>query len=174
MILYKAAETHTAAVIDMKAIYAILHPEMENLKKQLKANTDIVLTGTDYTKIHIHEDADARVHVPKPTITPGNSTSNTSHCANKFFAFNPTEGEEAKKALPVDVKKIGRKVYYANHGDPLPALDKYTLLDAIGTSTFTIVCTAEQAHKQGYLITWYINNRGEAGPESDPFPFDTV
>ncbi|MEI6816305.1 MAG: hypothetical protein WCL14_06815 [Bacteroidota bacterium] len=171
---YKDPLTHAESVKDINDLYDKFHAEIEDLKKQLKSNTDIVLTGTDYSKIHIHVDLDHRHHVEKSTIAPANTCTKITHLVNRFFTFNPTSGQEAVKHLPKDVKKIGRKVVYTNHGEPVPARDKFLLIDAIGTSSYDIVHATENAHKKGYLITWYLNNRGEAGPESDPFPFDTV
>ena len=171
---YKDPLTHAESVKDINDLYDVFHKEIEGLKKQLKANSEITLTGTDYKKIHIHIDLDHRHHVAKPTIAPESTCTKITHLVNRFFTFNATSGQETVKHLPEDVKKIGRKVAYTNHGDPIPSRDKFSLLDAIGTSSYDIVHAIENAHKKGYLITWYLNNRGEAGPESDPYPFDTV
>ncbi len=171
---YTNTDSHAGAVKDMKEWYDATHKITEDLKKVLKANDEITLTGTDYMKIHIHENLDPRKKVPGSTITPENDCIKTTHCVNRIFTSNPTEGYQAETALPTDVKQVGRKVVYVKHGDAMPARSAFTLLPAIGATTYDIICTPEQAHMQGYLITWYISPTGEPGPECDPYPFDTV
>jgi hypothetical protein len=178
---------HTdGSVIDINSAYHVFHPYMESLKISLKKNKAITLTGADYTNIHIHQDADHRAHIPRPAIAPANQVIKTSHLITKIFTNNPQPGFENQTHLPVDVKKIGRKIAVVaafpnpippgggGPSFPVPSAQQYITLEPIGSTTYDLVFDVEQEGAMAYLITWYMNARGEAGPPSAPFAFRII
>ncbi|HEX7414436.1 MAG TPA: hypothetical protein VF411_10380 [Bacteroidia bacterium] len=173
--IYIAPATHTEqSITDINTSYDLLHPIMQSLKQTLKHNKAITLTGADYSAIHIHQDAAHRVHVPKPTISPINTVTNTKHLVVYFFSHEPAATAATERALPVDIGKIGRKLAIVANGAAAPADKDYVHLDDIGNSKYHLVFDPTQVNMKGYLITWYKSPTGEAGPASPPLPFDII
>ncbi len=171
---YKDPLTKAESQKDLEDLFALFNKEIEALKEQLKANSDITLTGTDILRLFIHVDAERRHYVEVPNIAPVNSCIKYAVGDNKIYVGNPTEGHTNDRHLPDDVVKIGRAIVYINHYLPITARNTFTEISSVGSTTFDILVAPENRHKVGYIITWYINNRGDKGPESDPEPFDTV
>jgi hypothetical protein len=174
------------SVININNAYHSFHPLIEGVKKMLKSNTAITLTGDDYGSIHIHQDLDHRAHVPRPTVAPANQVIKTSHLVTKIFTNNPQEGFENQTKLPVDVKKVGRKIAVVppfvtpippgggGAAFPVPLPEQYMTLEPIGSTIYDLVFQPEQEGAMAYIITYYINPRGEAGPPSAPFAFRII
>jgi hypothetical protein len=153
-------------------MYHDFHPYIEGVKKQLKANQNITLSGLDIAKINIHVDAAHRTKVPRPTITPGNAVIKFNHLLVTIFSNNPNPPHEKEEKMPVDVRKIGRKLAVLSTGTPVAA--DYHHLEDIGSTIYDVVFAPAQGGATGYLITWYISPTGEAGPESDPLKFQIL
>jgi hypothetical protein len=171
---YKDPLTKSESQHDIEVLYAAFNKDVEDLKAQLKANTDITLTGTDILRLFIHVDLAPRHFVSVPNITPTNSCSKYAVGVNKIYTGNPTEGHTTDRHLPDDVAKIGRAIAFVNHYQPVPARSAFVNMSSIGTTSYDIIIPTENRHQVAYIITWYISNRGENGGESDPTPFDTV
>lgn len=159
---------------DLQDLYDIFFKQMEDNKAMLKANEAITLTGTDILRLFIHVDAARRHYVEVPNIAPVNACSNYAVGVNKIYTGNPTVGHTTDKHLPDDVVKIGRATCYVPHYQPAPTRDQYTNISSVGSTSYDLLVSAANRHMVCYIITWYINNRGDNGPESDPFNFDTV
>jgi hypothetical protein len=183
--LYADPATHTdQTVIDINNAYRVFHPFMENVKKSLKSNPAITLIGADYTNIHIHIDAAHRVRVPRPEFAPTNQVIKSTHLVNRIFTSNPQPGTETSTHLPADVVKIGRKVAVVfptsmpPGGGPAgiiaPSGDLYDDIEAIGHTQYDVVFQPEQYGATAFIITWYLNARGEAGPPSEPYSFKVI
>jgi hypothetical protein len=171
---YKDPLTKEETQKDIEDLFKTFNQDMEDNKETLKSNTDITLTGTDILKLFIHIDAARRNYVAVPNIAPVNSCTKYAVGVNKVYAGNPTEGHITDKHLPDDVAKIGRAIAYVPHYQPAPTRDKYTTISSVGSTSFDILVATINRHMVCYIITWYINNRGDFGGESDPFNFDTV
>ena len=170
--IYANVLTHTEqSLIDVEAQYVIFHPEIEGLKKQLKSNMDITLTGDDYTGIHIHQDEAHRHKVPAPAFAPGNQVIKQTHLISRIFTNNPNTPHQKETHKPIDVAKVGRTIAKVKIGDPEPAADKYDPLANIGAVQYDLVFNAEDEGLEAYLITWYISPTGEVGPPSKPLKF---
>ena len=74
-----------------------------------------------------------------------------------------------KKAKPPGVDAIGIKTAIIGLGSLPPAPGDYVRQEDETTSEFEMLFTAGQAGKVLYLIAFYINSRGEAGPDSIPY-----
>ena len=172
---YIDPEQHVESVVhDVQTLYTTFHHYLEGVKQQIKNNKTWELTGDDYTSIHIHIDQGHRGHIPRPTVSPANQEIKTSHLVKKIFTSNPQPGKENDVSLPVDVAKIGRKLAVAAATAPAPGPEQYHTLESIGTAIYDLVFAPEQAGAMGYLITYYINSRGEEGPPSEPFSFRII
>ncbi len=86
----------------------------------------------------------------------------------------PLQGDENHRALPTSVQRIGRAVAMMTNDETTPNRSQYNAIDSIGTTAYTMVAAPEDEHKMCWLITWYINPRGETGPESEPLSFRVV
>ena len=167
--LYKNPLTHTPqSVIDAHATYDVFHKEMEALKKQLKSNMDIELTGADIIALYIHQDETPRHKVPAPKFGPNNMVTKQTHLVTRIFTLNPTDGHQTEKHKPDGVAKVGRKLAKVEAGSEPK---DYAALASIGAVEYDLIFGPEDAGKEGYLITWYISPTGEEGPPSDPLKF---
>lgn len=92
----------------------------------------------------------------------------------EVFTMNPTLGQERVTALPVDIKPFGRALCLTDSAETPPKRAQYHNLEAVGSTTYELVFAPENARMNAWLITWYINNRGETGPESAPLSFMVV
>ena len=109
--IYKNPLTHTAqSIIDAHQTYDVFHTEMEALKKQLKSNMDIELTGADIIALYIHQDETPRHKVPAPKFSPKNIVTKQTHLVTRIFTINPTDGHQTEKHKPSGVAKVGRKL----------------------------------------------------------------
>ena len=166
---YTNPATHTPdSVLAIQNEYHDYHPYLEGIKKQLKNNRTITLLPLDITSIQIHVDALRRGHIPRPLFAPNNLIIGNRHLVTDIFTNNPNPPHENEEKLPVDVSQIGRKLAVVPAGSPAPALAQYHNLENIGTTNYSLVFNPEQGGAVAYLITWYINARGEAGPQSEP------
>lgn len=173
MLLYLAPATHASTIQDMKTLYHEFHVYMENLKKQIKANKFLALVQADYDNIHMHADADRRVHIPRPVDFPANLALDIRHLHTKIFTSNPKPGHENDTNMPVDVEKITRKVAVVAVGvTPIDA--NYQTLEPIGRTQYHLVFAHTQVGAVCWLITGYENARGEDGPPSIPYSFPII
>ena len=173
--LYKGASTHTEqTVIDINNAYDTMHQGLQNLKKQIKNDATVELTGADYTHLHIHQDASKRHHIPTPDFVPMNTCLKLTHLVAQIFTSNPNPPHETENKLPVDVDKIGRKIAIVKPTDPEPAISSYHNLEAIGSVIYDIVFDPLNEGAKVWLITCYINARGEEGPSSKPMSFPVI
>ncbi len=81
----------------------------------------------------------------------------------------PASENPFKRAKPPGVHAIGIKIAIVGTGAAPPAATDYVRQEDETTSEFEMLFTAGQAGKVLYLIAFYINSRGEAGPDSIPY-----
>ena len=168
--LYCDPETQTKpAILAMKLLYEEFHPEILKVKKFIKDNPNITLTSKDYTKINIHQDADTRTHIARPTIIPGNNKEDQKGVNIQIFTFDPAH--DTDKKLPVDVAKIGRKIAIVADKDAIPHPDDYKYIEATGSAVWKHVFKSEDLGKKIWITTCFINPTGEEGPWSEPISF---
>ncbi len=82
--------------------------------------------------------------------------------------LDPTPERENHLGLPPDVSQIGRKIVILPRGEAEPKASDYKTINSVGTRRFTMQWQPEQSGQHCYLITWFMNYRGETGPESLP------
>lgn len=170
-ILYVDPATHTSAVVgDLNTLYHLFNTYLENVKAQIKHNKFLALTSVDFEKIHIHVDADHRVHVPRSEVSPHNTDQSSTHLITHIFTYNPQLGHEKETHMQPDVKKISRKIAVVAAG-VTPSDENYHALEPAGTTQYTLTFSTAQVGSYCWLITAYQNNRGEEGPESPPLSF---
>lgn len=170
---YSTAATHTpGAVSDIQSLYNTYHAKHQNLKLLIKSNKSLTLTGAWINTLHLHQDADPRVHVPRPEIVPKNQVQKQTELMTRIFSNNPNPPHETETSLPKDVTKIGRKLAILAAGSSgVPAPEQYHNLEHIGSTIYDIVFSGDQKGARAFLITWYENNRGEHGQDSEPLSF---
>lgn len=164
--------THTPPVVmDTKTSYKEFRKFINALKKGIKNNPTVELTGDDYSALYIHKDAERRKAVPRPTIYPANTLVKQAYCSATIFTSNPNPPFEKETSLPKDVTKIGRKVAFTKKDEAAPDIKSYVTLEAIGATIWEWNYEADKIGLIGWVITYYLNNRGEAGPDSRPLSF---
>ena len=167
LLLYTAPDTHTTGSInDMNVAYKDCYALVEAFKKQIKSNNSVVLTGTDRDNLDMPEDKPRRGHIPAPSMSPAVLCVKISPLTMQFIAFDTTN--PFRKAKPNDVGSIVIKMAIVGVGAPPPIETDYIKLDPVKQTEFELLFTAGQAGKMVYVICYYLNPRGEAGPESLP------
>ena len=168
LILYSSPATHNpGSVNDMNTVYKTCSTLTERFKKQIKANSDVVLTGPDRINLDIPVEKPRRGRIPVPDIRPAVLCINISSLLMSFISFDPTN--PFKRAKPKDVASIGVKIAVVEEGSPEPAPEEYVKQDPEKQTEFELLFTTDQVGKRLYIICYYLNNRGEAGPDSLPF-----
>ncbi len=171
---YLDPATHYLVIKDISDAYDTFHTKIQAVKAMLKANILITLISQDYTSLNIHEDAEKRAHVPRPGFAPANTVIKQTHLVVQIFTSNPNPPHEKETNLPEDVTKIGRKIAYGKPGENPPALDLYHHIEPIGSTIYEIIFSAENLGAMAYIMTCYMNNRGEEGPYSKPTDFYVI
>ncbi len=167
ILLYVAPDTNNPGTVnDMNIVYKESYILTERFKKQIKANTSVTLTGRDRLNLDIPQEKNRRGHIPVPDISPAVLCVQCVHLMMSFIAFDPTN--PFKRAKPKDVASIGVKIAFANADGGDPAPEDYTKQDAEKQTEFEMLFTADQVGKKIYVICYYFNPRGEAGPDSLP------
>jgi len=164
-------QTH-GSIGDINTDYDEFHHETNLLRQQIKNDVNVILSGDDRVALDIPEDPSPRGHVPPSATGPVNTQLRATHLQAEIFTSNPVAGHETEKALPEGVVKIGRKIAYVLPGAPIPTV--YGGLPSVGSTVFHLLFTEDQKNMVAYIITWYINNRGEEGPPSPPYPFTII
>ena len=173
--IYINPATHTEqSAMDVSDAYDDFHAFMEKKKIVFKNNTEITLLAGDYSSIYIHADAPHRSHVAIVGFSPNNQEIFTSHLVNRIFVNNPNPPHQTETNMPTDVKQIGSAIIRVPSGSPAPDRKTYVDRPAVGSTIFDIVSAPEEAGMDGYIINWYINNRGEKGIECEPLKFRII
>ena len=172
--LYIDPQTHTPAAIEnMRMQYDTFYHSILAMRQQLKNDSDITLTADDYTALGIHIDKTTRTRSRVPDVAPISVLLETNHLVNEIVTSQPVQGEERHRAMPDDVQRIGRAIAYAAEG-VTPTRDQYHAIDSVGVTSYRIVSLPSEVGMICWLITWYINPRGETGPESEPLSFRVI
>ena len=112
--------------------------------------------------------------IDKPTLKPNqNQHQRRINIPSNGSTSAPTASEAHHRALPPGVQRIGRAIALTDAGIT-PSRDEYHAIAAVGTSTHKIKFAPADEGKEGWLITWYVNTRGEMGPESVGLAFRVV
>ena len=169
--LYSDDTKRTSAVThQVRTNYEDIGSYLHRFQQSLKNDPDVDLTEDDYTGLYIHKDKKRRGHIPKPTIAPQIDLLATSHLRNEFEITDPNRPDQNHRAFPDDITGAGRKLAVVAT-DVTPAETDYITLGNTGRTMFTINFATNQEGKRGYLVAWYVNSRGEMGPESKPLSF---
>ena len=172
---YTDPSTHTdPVVIDMKVLYKEFYQWTNKLKKHLKYNMEIELTASDLESIYIHTDKHRKGKLPRPEDAPTNQILSQKNHSARISTHIHIVNEKPKRKLPEHVKKIGRKVAITEYNAGPPPDDAYKNLEIIGRSVYTISFKPEESGLKAWLITWYINARGENGPCSPPLAIHII
>ncbi len=147
---------------------------LNDIQQQVKNSKYITLTDADIDSLYIHRNAPRRGRIPVPSVAPDNVLLESKHLTNRIGAFEPNRGAGKRSGLPVDVKQVGRKIAVVAHGEPIPEANDYHAISSSGSGMFDLIWQPEQANHICHLITWFVNYRGEEGPESLPFAFTII
>jgi hypothetical protein len=165
---------HTDTVVhDVINLYHNFHSSIQGIKAQIKNNKSITLTEEIISKVHIHVDAPHRAAVPVPGFAPVNQLIKSTHLVNKIWTFNPQPGMENETSMPIDVVRIARKMAVVADG-VTPSAENYHAITQVGVTMYDIVFSPEQEGAMAWLITSYVNHRGQEGPSSPPFKFRII
>lgn len=152
---------------EMEAIFNTFETQIREIQQSLKNNANITLTPTDYVRLDIHVDKTTRTPATRPIIAPENVVLATNHLTVKVSTFEPDSGNENHVHLPEYATSIARELAITDTAEP-PERSAYHAIDNTGRGIHMVTFTQADVDKFGWLITKYVNNRGEAGPESDP------
>lgn len=152
---------------NINGAYNICFPFTEGIRGQIKSNPSIALDGTDRLALDIPVEKPKRGHIPIPSISPNISLINKKELMIEFFAFNPEL--PAKKAKPKDVTQIGIKMVITDVDAPEPRPASYVMQLPETKTIFEKFFTSDQVGKKLWMKAFYLNARGEAGPEGEVF-----
>lgn len=171
---HKTAATHNTITIEaMRMQYAISNKLVADLRQQIKRST-VELPAADYENLGIHSDKTTRTPAPIPMVSPTNTLLASNHLVNRISTAESNQGDENHRSKPLGVQRVGRKIALVAQGATAPVAADYHAIDSVGSIIFDIVFNPLEVDMNCYLITWYINSRGEAEPESPPLMFIVV
>ena len=160
-------EYSTPVVNDMTVSYLSCLKTSDSIRKQIKSNPLIKLTGIERWILDIPTPAPYRAHVKVPDIQPAVVCVFQSAMFMKFVAFDPSA--PFKRGKPKDVSSIGIKICIVDKGAPAPDIKDYINQTPEKNIEFEMLFTADQVGKTLYIICFYLNNRNEAGKDGLPF-----
>lgn len=173
--LYQTPATHTPLqVAATQTAYNTARDLLTGIQQQIKNDRSITLSDADIDNMYIHRDAQRRGRVPVPSVAPDNTLLESKHLTNQISTFQPDPGVENHRGLPTDVFAVMRKIALVAIGSPAPEADAYHAIETSGHGTFRLAWVPEQEGMECYLITAFVNRRGEMGPESQPISFTII
>ncbi len=137
------------------------------IQGQIKSNPAITLTGTARLALDIPEDKPHRTHVPVSDIRPSVTFLSKTPLTIKIFVFNPAN--PTKKGKEKDVAAVGYRIAITDADAAAPALSAYELQLPKKKTVFDTFYTSDQVGKRVWIIAFYLNPTGEAGPDGEPF-----
>ena len=155
----------------VKTAYHDIDAYLRRFKQSVKMNVNITLTDSDYGNLYIHKDKTARRHHKAPEYAPVINLLSSEHLLNEFELLDSRPGAEHRRHFPIDVVYAGRKLALVSADAPPPADTDYRTLTQTSRVIFNLHFSPADEGKKGYLITWYVNERGEVGPQSKPVSF---
>ena len=161
----------TPVVLQTGTLYHDINDYLKQFKQNIKHDMNITLTDADYENLYIHRNKAHRGHIPIPAMAPQVDLLESHHLTNTFEITNPNPPNQNHRGRPKDVAHIGRKLALVSAGSPAPKESDYKNLVQTTRSIFQINFPPEDEGKEGYLVAWYVNHRGEAGPVSKPTTF---
>jgi hypothetical protein len=167
MVPYVAPDTNNSgSVNDMNTSYKGCFQLRESYVAQLSASTTVVLTGRDRMNLDIPVPAPRRSVIPVPDFGPAVFCVSKRDLLMNMIACNPAN--PFKRAKPAGAYSIGMKMVIVKAGNPPPVLGDYILQPSVKSTEFELLFTSPDIGSTVYLICFYINNRGEKGPDSMP------
>jgi hypothetical protein len=168
--------THGKITIgEINVLFGTVFKFTSSMKQQIKNNSSVSLSETDYAVLDIHKDAIPRKSINTPQQESGNSLRKSTHLANVFDTFdidNPT-----KRGKPDDVAKVGVKLLARAIGVPplpFPVDADLVRMPNSGSMKLTLNFLAAQVGFEAFLSTCFINEKGEEGTWSEIFPFTII
>lgn len=167
---YRDASKRTPIITEQtKTAYQDLNNRLRGMVQQVKNDRAIALTDADRKALGITPRKPYRT-LPRPSQAPMNEVSATALGKVTFTTTNTIDGG-VKHTRPTDVDRIGRAVAYTENNAPPPIRTAYKTITDSRSMQFTLPTPPNQT---GYLITWFVNHRGESGPPSEPLKFSTL
>ena len=156
-------EYSTPVVNDMTVSYLKCLITTDSIRKQIRSNVSIIISGVERWILDIPTPAPFRSHVKVPDIQPAVVCVFQSSMLMKFVAFDPSA--PFKRGKPKDVNSIGIKTCIVAKGAPAPDIKDYINQTPEKNIEFEMLFTADQVGKTLYIICYYLNNRNEAGKD---------
>lgn len=171
---YSSPLTQTPAVLgEIHKLHKEALAFVRMLRRQIKHNGTITLTGDDYQSLYIHQDKKTATRINPPDYAPDIVLLDSHHLTNTFEAKRPGSENVGHLALPKHMK-LARRLAITESASPAPPLEAYQPINNIGRSRFILTFSEADHNKTGWLICAYYNPRGEHGPESSPLSFSIV
>ena len=168
---YINPETHTPPVVlAINRVYDEFIVVVRAIRRQLKNDPNLHLTGDDYLEMGIHMDKPTRTRSVIPDFAPVITQIKINHLANEFEVRRPTSEDIEHLALPKGYK-VSRKLAIVDPGSPPPLTNAYKTIDSVGHGRFTLNFSPADEGRVGYIICAYANRREESGPPSSPLKF---
>ena len=167
LIPYVAPDTNNeGSVSDMNGSYKVCSQLRESYVAQIAASTTVVLTGRDRMNLDIPMPSTRKAKIEVPDFGPAIFCVSKRELLMNMIACNPTN--PFKRAKPPGAYSIGMKMVIVKAGNPPPNPEDYILQPSVKSTEFELLFTTPDVGSTVYLICFYINNRGEFGPDSMP------
>ena len=171
--LYTDPAKHSEPVInDTNVAYQNAMTVVEGVRKQIKSNSTVELSGLDLVILNIPVSTPRRNHVNVPDKEPVVVCVMKSPLLMRFIAFDPTN--PFKRAKPADVEAIGIKTAIVPTGSLPPNIKDYVIQTPENNTEFEILFNSAQVGQTFYIICYYLNNRNEAGKDGLPFSITII
>ncbi len=158
----------SSTVIDaINTAYRAAFVVTQAARTQIVSNTTIVLTSAEKSMCNIKDRDNTRTPSGIPKNAPTLACIVIGMMMMRFAALNPLL--PFKKAKPDYAHLIGVKIAVTGSGAAAPPDSAYVRLADETDTIFETLFTSDQIGKIAYVKVFYINSRGEAGPDSIPY-----
>lgn len=153
----------TPIVNDMNVAYFNCFQLTEAIRKQIKNNLLITLSGIERLILSIPVPVPRRNNVSVPDIQPVGVCILKASLLMRFICFDPTN--PFRRAKPPGAFSIGYKTVIVPTGSPAPNIKDYIAQNPEKNTEFEVLFTSPQVGETLYIICYYISNRGEVGKD---------
>jgi hypothetical protein len=160
---------NTNSINDVNTLYLAFFKLTEGIKKQISANTTVVLLNLERIILDIKSPTARRSHVKVPDFSPVMICIEKLSMMMKIIAMNPVNPFDRKK--PDGADSIGYRIAITDAG-VIAKPENYVTQVPETSTEFELLFTLDQVGKTVWIIAFYINARGEVG--ADGFAYSTT
>ena len=170
---YKDPDDRTRAAVEaVKKAYEASSEQVRAIQQQVKKDASVTKTDDDYSNLAIHRDKETRTPVNPPTAAPQITEIEIKPRSNKFRISESSGEGQAHKRTPYRTHIGYRCAFVPEGGEIPPPISQYTDVFSSWRSEVTVMAPANVAKgAHGFIKARYVTDKGDPGPESDPFQF---